>query len=178
MNTLSNPTVKSINWLGVVLFSIMFWFSSSLLIDFVVMPGLFVSGMMTQPDFGAAGYALFWVFNRIELVCVALILTGLLVSRQSRSDQTVEVSAVRSRWAMELAVALLGITLVLTYWISPAMGALGASLSGFEAGTGYTIPDGMNHLHGLYFGLEGLKLLGCAALLKLYWKDLMNLGNA
>ena len=30
MSTLSNPSLKSINWFGVVLVSLMFWFSTSL----------------------------------------------------------------------------------------------------------------------------------------------------
>jgi hypothetical protein len=175
MNTLSNPSLKSINWFGVVLFSLMFWFSSSLLIDFVVMPGLFVSGMMSQPDFGLAGYTLFWLFNRLELVCGALILTGLLVARQTRDASSVLASGIRSRWAVELSVALLAIALVLTYWLSPAMGAVGLSLDPFADTS--TLPEGMNQLHALYFTLEALKLLGCAGLIRLYFKDLQVAGE-
>jgi hypothetical protein len=175
MNTLSNPSLKSINWFGVVLFSLMFWLSSSLLMDFVIMPGLFVSGMMSQPDFGAAGYGLFWVFNRLELVCSALILTGLLVNRQTRDHHTVLASSIRSRWAVEIAAGLLAVVLVLTYALTPAMGALGASLNAFEPTT--ILPASMNQLHALYFGLEGLKLLGCALLVKLYFNDLQVTGE-
>ncbi len=169
MNTLLTPNTKPINWVRVVLLALTFWFSSSLLIDFVVMPGMFVSGMMTQPAFGTAGYGLFWVFNRLELVCAALILTGLLVTRQARREQAVMISGMRSRWGVEIALVLLAITLVLTYGLSPAMGGLGISLNVFEPGH---IPAAMNRLHGLYFGLETLKLLGCAALLKLTFQDL------
>ncbi|MGF1569570.1 MAG: DUF4149 domain-containing protein [Nodosilinea sp.] len=169
-NSISNSASKPVNWAGVVLLSITFWLSSSLLLDFVVMPGMFISGIMSQPDFGTAGYTLFWVFNRIELVCVALVLTGLLVNRQGRGEEAVMVSGLRSRWAMEIAVALLGITLMLTYALSPAMGALGISLDAFD--TSHTTPAGMNLLHGLYFGLEALKLVGCVALLKLSFQDL------
>lgn len=176
MRTLSNPSLKSINWFGVVLFSLMFWFSASLLMDFVVMPGLFVSGMMSQPTFGPAGYALFWVFNRLELVCVALILTGLLVNHQARTDQSVLDSGIRSRWAVELAAGLLAIVLVLTYALTPAMGALGGSLNALEAVV--TVPEGMTQLHWLYFGLEALKLIGCGLLLKLYFHDLQVAGEA
>jgi hypothetical protein len=153
----------------------MFWFSSSLLIDFVVMPGLFVSGMMSQPDFGLAGYTLFWLFNRLELVCGALILTGLLVARQTRDASSVLASGIRSRWAVELSVALLAIALVLTYWLSPAMGAVGLSLDPFADTS--TLPEGMNQLHALYFTLEALKLLGCAGLIRLYFKDLQVAGE-
>ncbi|HIK45990.1 MAG TPA: DUF4149 domain-containing protein [Leptolyngbyaceae cyanobacterium M65_K2018_010] len=170
MNTLSNPSLKSLNWFGVILLSLTFWFSSSLLMDLVIMPGLFVSGMMSQADFGAAGYSLFWVFNRLELVCAALILTGLLVARQARDDQGVRVSGIRSRWAVEIALALLAITLGLTYGLSPAMAALGASLRALDPAA--ALPAGMNQLHALYFGLEALKLLGCGTLLSLFFQDL------
>ncbi|MGG6241135.1 hypothetical protein ACQ4N7_21130 [Nodosilinea sp. AN01ver1] len=170
MNTLSHPTAARPNrWVGAVLFALMFWFSSSLLMDFVIMPGLFVGGMMNQPDFGPTGYAMFWVFNRLELLCVSVILTGLLVARQARREQDVIASGFRSRWATEIAVVLLGITLVLTYAIAPAMGALGASLDPFATST--AIPPAMDQMHGLYFGLEAVKLLGCGLLLSLFYGD-------
>ena len=175
MSTLSNPSLKSINWFGVVLVSLMFWFSTSLLMDFVIMPGLFVTGMMSQPDFGTAGYALFWVFNRLELICGALILTGLLVAHQARTDHTVMDSGIRSRWAIELALGLMAIVLVMTYALTPAMGALGVSLNAFEPAA---LPVGMNQLHLLYFGLEALKLIGCGLLLRLYFHDLQVSGEA
>ncbi|QQE64794.1 hypothetical protein GFS31_14760 [Leptolyngbya sp. BL0902] len=175
MRTLSSPSLKSMNWFGVILFFLMFWFSASLLMDFVIMPGLFVTGMMSQPDFSTAGYSLFWVFNRLELVCVALVLTGLLVTHQARTDHTVMDSGIRSRWAIELALGLLAIVLAFTYALTPAMGALGVSLNAFEPAT---LPSGMNQLHLLYFGLEGLKLLGCGLLLKLYFHDLQVSGEA
>ena len=171
MNTLSHSAAaRPTRWVGAVLFALMFWFSSSLLMDFVIMPGLYVGGMMTQPDFGPAGYAMFWVFNRIELLCVGVILTGLLVARQSRREQDVIASGLRSRWSTEIAVGLLAITLVLTYAIAPAMGALGASLDPFA--TANAVPAAMDGMHGLYFGLEALKLVGCGALLALFYGDL------
>ncbi len=170
MNMLSHPTAaRPTRWVGAVLFALMFWFSSSLLMDFVIMPGLFVGGMMNQPDFGPAGYAMFWVVNRLELLCVGVILTGLLVARQARREQDVIASGLRSRWATEIAVVLLVITLVLTYVVAPAMGALGASLDPFAATT--AIPLAMDHMHGLYFGFEALKLLGCGLLLSLFYGD-------
>jgi hypothetical protein len=170
MNTLSHPTAHSTRWVGAVLFALMFWFSSSLLMDFVIMPGLFVGGMMSQPDFDSAGYAMFWVFNRLELLCAGVILTGLLVARQSRPQPPVIASGLRSRWAMELGLGLLAIILVLTYAVTPAMAALGAGLDPFAATV--EVPAAMDPMHGLYFGLEALKLLGCAALLSLLYGDL------
>ncbi|WOD40040.1 DUF4149 domain-containing protein [Nodosilinea sp. E11] len=171
MNTLSNPAAaRPTRWVGAVLFALMFWFSSSLLMDFVIMPGLFVGGMMSQPDFGSTGYAMFWVFNRLELLCAGVILTGLLVARQSRPQRPVVASGLRSRWAMELGLGLLAVTLVLTYAVAPAMGALGTALDPFA--TTLEVPAAMNQMHGLYFGLEALKLLGCGALLSLLYGDL------
>ncbi len=176
MNTLSNPTLKTTPWVGAVLFALMFWFSSSLLMDFVIMPGLFVGGMMSQPDFGSAGYAMFWVFNRLELLCAAVIVTGLMVTRQPRREQDVIASGLRSRWALELGLGLLGITLVLTYAVSPAMAALGAALDPFTAAL--EVPATMDSMHGLYFGLDALKLLGCGALLSLFYRDFSRTGDA
>jgi hypothetical protein len=170
MNSLSSPATKPTNWLGIVLFSIMFWLSSSLLLDFVVMPGLFVSGMMSQPDFGTAGYSLFWVFNRIELICGASIVSGLLIARQQRSDRDVISSGVRSRWALEIAAVLFTVALLLTYGLSPAMGALGVSLDALDSN--HPLPTAMNQLHAAYWALEAVKLLGCGALLKLFLQDL------
>ncbi|MGB5973943.1 MAG: hypothetical protein WBG38_11525, partial [Nodosilinea sp.] len=153
---------------GAVLFALMFWFSSSLLMDFVIMPGLFVGGMLNQPDFGPVGYSMFWVFNRMELLCVGVVFTGLLVARQARREQDVIASGFRSRWATEITAALLVITLVLTYVVAPAMGALGASLDPFATAA---VPAAMDKMHGLYFGLEVLKLAGCGALLSLFYGD-------
>lgn len=170
MNSLSHPIAKPTPWVGAVLFALMFWFSSSLLMDFVIMPGLFVGGMMSQPDFGSAGYAMFWVFNRLELLCAGVILTGLLAARQSRPQRPVVASGLRSRWAVEIGLGLLALTLVLTYAIAPAMAALGASLDPFAATV--EVPGAMNQMHGLYFGLEAVKLLGCGALLSLLYGDL------
>jgi hypothetical protein len=175
MTTLSHLSPKTTRWVGVVLFALMFWFSSSLLMDFVIMPGLFVGGMMSQPDFGPTGYAMFWVFNRLELLSVGVILTGLLVAHQARRDRDVVASGLRSRWAIELALGLLAITLVLTYAIAPAMGALGASLDPFA--TALEVPAAMDRMHGLYFGLEALKLLGCGLLLSLFYGDLRRAEN-
>jgi len=169
MNSLSLPHLKAPNWVTMVLVALMFWFSSSLLLDVVIMPALFVGGMMSQPGFGPAGYGLFWVFNRLELVCAAVILTGLLVHRQHSAGDGIVVSGLRSRWALEVAAGLLAIGLVFTYLLTPAMGALGADLNPFAPRL--ALPVGMDQLHALYFGLEGLKLVGCGLLLKFYFQD-------
>ena len=49
------------------------------------------------------------------------------------------------------------------------MGALGAVLDPFA--TTAAVPAAMDQLHGLYFGLEAVKLLGCGGLLSLLYGD-------
>ncbi|MBD2260065.1 DUF4149 domain-containing protein [Pseudanabaena sp. FACHB-2040] len=169
MNISSNPRLKPANWHNLVLFAIAFWFSSSVLIDFLIMPGLFVSGMMSQDNFGTAGYSLFWLFNRVEILCGAVVLTGLLVLRHQRDESSVLVSGTRSRWSLELAGVLLGIALIYTYLLTPTMSALGMPLDLFQP---QEIPAGMNQMHALYWALEGVKLVASALLLRLCYSDL------
>lgn len=169
MNTTSNFIEKPTRWHNVILFSLAFWLSSSLLLDFLIMPGLFMTGMMSQSDFGTAGYSLFWAFNRLELLCGAFILTGLFALRQARNTTAVCVSGTRSRWAVEIAVGLILIGLAYTYVLTPAMGAMGIPLDLFQPNA---IPLGMNQLHALYWGLEVIKLLGLGFLLRLSYGDM------
>ena len=130
---------------------------------------MYGSGMMSTPDFATAGYSLFWVFNRVEMLCAAAILTGLLVLRQNRSEYDVIASGSRSRWALWLSGALGAIALTYTYLLTPQMSALGLSLSGefFEPAA----PQ-LNLMHVLYWALESLKLVGAALLIKLCYRDL------
>lgn len=158
------------SWYSAVLLALGFWISSSLLLDCLIMPGMYVSGMMEQPEFGTAGYILFWMFNRIEVVCGAIVLTGLLILRYHRSATGVITSAVRSRWALGLGLGLLAIALTYTYLLTPAMGSLGIPLDLFEEAA---VPAAMNQLHGIYWGLELLKLAGAAMLLRFSYGDLV-----
>lgn len=169
MSQNSNSLLKPTSWHNLVLFSLGFWFSCSLLVDFLVMPGLFVSGMMSQPDFGAAGYSLFWLFNRVELLCGALMITGLLAVRWQRQASEVLISGIRSRWALELSMVLLAIAVSYTYFLTPAMSSLSISLDAFQPEV--TVPDGMNALHGAYWLLEMVKLVVSAWLLRLCYQD-------
>lgn len=170
MATSSIQKLTTSSWYSAVLLTLGFWLSGSLLLDFVIMPGMFVSGMMSQPGFGTAGYVLFWLFNRIELLCGAVVLTGLLILRHRRSVSGVIVSGIRSRWALSLGMGLLGIALVYTYLLTPAMGALGVPLDFFQAAS--EVPADMDRLHGIYWSLELLKLAGAALLLRLSYGDL------
>jgi hypothetical protein len=150
-----------------VLFVAIFWLSSSLLLDFLVMPMMYVSGMMAEPGFASTGYSLFWLFNRIEILCAAGILTGLMAVRQQRNPFAVIISGSRSRWSLMLATGLLAIALVYTYLLTPSMSALGVQL-----GSETTIPAAMGWLHGLYWALEALKILAAGWLLRLCHQDM------
>ncbi|MEO1403772.1 MAG: hypothetical protein AAFV72_21345 [Cyanobacteria bacterium J06635_1] len=141
--------------------------SSSVLIDFLVMPMMYETGMMEQPGFASTGYSLFWVFNRVEVLCGALILTGLLALRQRRNEFDVLVSGSRSRWSLVIASGLLAIAMVYTYLLTPEMSALGVDL-----GSGTTVPAAMNWMHATYWGLEVLKLAAAGFLLRLCYQDI------
>jgi hypothetical protein len=143
------------NWQTIVIASLAFWLSSSLLLDFVIMPSMFFTGMMGEPGFATAGYSIFWLFNRIEVLCAAVVLTGAIALR------TTQAAMFGGRQGALWAMVLLAIALIYTYALTPQMSALGISL-----GEAHTIPAAMNQLHGEYWALELLKLTGGAALLK------------
>jgi len=75
MTAVSSIQTKRLNWQNIVTLTLSFWLSGSLILDWVIMPSLYVSGMMTQAGFATAGYLIFWNFNRIELLSAALVLT-------------------------------------------------------------------------------------------------------
>ncbi|MEM6591951.1 MAG: hypothetical protein AAGF66_11455 [Cyanobacteria bacterium P01_H01_bin.119] len=162
-------------WQALVLFAAGFWLSISLCIDLLVMPSLYTAGMMTQANFATAGYEMFWWFNRVELICAGSVLTGLLVLRQGQDSFSVIVSGVRSRWAVGLGLVLLAIAACYTYWLTPEMSALGLQLSALTESASATpvLPAEMNLMHGLYWGLELVKLLSAAALLRFCYRDML-----
>ncbi len=137
-------------WQAIVMVALIFWLSGSLIIDLVIMPSLYVSGMMTSPEFAAAGNLMFWGFNRVELVCAALIATGLMVLNNLSSG-----FGKQSRTAIILSLVLLAIALIDTYALTPQMSALGMQLNLFDSTA--EVPTGMNLLHQGYFALEAVK---------------------
>ncbi|MGC1306901.1 MAG: hypothetical protein WA885_06705 [Phormidesmis sp.] len=163
-------SLKQFNWDALVLAIVAFWLSSSVLLDFLLMPMMYESGMMAEPNFATAGYSLFWLFNRVELLCAGAILTGLLVVRQQRRNQfEVIVSGARSRWALAIGAVLMAIALTYTYILTPQMSALGIHLSGDFS---ESAPLAMNYMHALYWGLEVVKLVAAAWLVKLCYRDI------
>lgn len=166
-------SLRQLNWDALVLSVVMFWLSSSALLDFLLMPMMYESGMMAAPNFATAGYSIFWLFNRVELLCAAGILTGLLALRQRRTQFDVIASGAQSRWALMIAGLLLAIALIYTYILTPQMSALGINLTDdFLTGeTSQSVPQAMGYLHALYWGLEAVKLLAAGWLVKLCYRD-------
>ncbi|EKQ67856.1 hypothetical protein OsccyDRAFT_4149 [Leptolyngbyaceae cyanobacterium JSC-12] len=160
MTVLSSHDLNQSGWKTILVLVLAFWLSSSLLLDGLVMPSMYVSGMMTEPGFATAGYSLFWLFNRVELLCAALIFTSVLVLRYSRHPWN------RPGYFTVLASALLMvIALVDTYGLTPQMSALGLQLNWFTPSEPSTL---MNQLHIEYWLLDCLKILIGGALLWRY----------
>lgn len=161
MNAISTVELKRPNWQTTIVFALGFWLSASLILDWVIMPSLYLSGMMNQAGFSTAGYVIFWNFNRLELLSAAVVLTGVLALRKTQS-----------RWNSQgiwLAGVLLAIALLDTYFLTPQMCAVGTHLNLFAAAS--VIPEQMNVLHGGYFLLEVVKVLAGGTLLYNCWRQ-------
>ncbi|MFB2917683.1 MULTISPECIES: hypothetical protein [Aerosakkonema] len=164
MSAFSSVELKRPVWQTVVIFTLAFWLSATLILDLVIMPGMYAAGMMNQAGFATAGYIIFWFFNRIELLCAALVLTGALVL-----DRTHYIGGKQSRNAIILSSILLTIALVCTYALSPQMSALGLNLNLFEPVA--EVPGTMNMLHEGYWALDVIKLIAGGAILSLCYRE-------
>jgi hypothetical protein len=145
-------------WQTIVILTLGFWLSSSLVLDWVIIPSLYVAGMMTQAGFATAGYLLFWNFNRLELLAVAIVMTGVLVLNRTHPFS--------NNWLRSALVAmlLLAICLVDTYFLTPQMSAVGLQLNLFASTT--EMPAVMGQMHLTYWGLEAMKLIAGVTLLR------------
>lgn len=164
MNAAFGNSSKKIEWQTIAMCALGFWLSGSLLLDFVIMPGLSAVGMMSQANAATVGYTLFWIFNRIELLCAALILTSLLALRGT-SSLYLQVR----RWSILLSVALLSIALIYTYIMTPQMTALALQLNMLEPLSG--MAQGMMPMLEGYWILEAVKLAAAAVLLGWCYRD-------
>jgi Domain of unknown function (DUF4149) len=169
-------------WLTVAAAVVGFWLSASLLLDFVIMPSMYMSGMMTSSGFGIVGYTLFSVFNRMELVCGAATLCAGLWLWQStmlNKKQKIEVGI--------SSAILLAIAICYTFVLTPQMGGLSVDLhmiDGLSLANGGLedlqmhstipqVPAGMNQMHVIYWGLEALKITLMATVLGLAYRQLI-----
>ncbi|HBB31233.1 MAG TPA: hypothetical protein DDZ80_28265 [Cyanobacteria bacterium UBA8803] len=164
MNAVFGDSLKRPAWQIIVMFALGLWLSGSLLLDLVIMPGLWTAGMMTQASFATAGYSIFWIFNRIELLCAAVVLASVLALRG-----TSHLYHHVRRWSILLSVLLLAIALIYTYIMTPQMSALAIQLNLFEPVTG--MPTGMVEMHEGYWVLEALKFLAGATVLSWCYHD-------
>ena len=160
MNAISNPNLKKSTWQTAILLTLGFWLSASLVLDWVIMPSLAVAGMMNEANFSTVGYVVFGNFNRLELLSAAVVLTAVLA-----------ISKTQSNWRLGI-IALSGLLLIIvfldTYFLTPQMCALGANFSLLPRDS---MPPTMNLLHGGYFLLEVLKLVGGGMLLNWCWRE-------
>ncbi|WP_013323413.1 DUF4149 domain-containing protein [Gloeothece verrucosa] len=164
MNTYSERGLNQINWPILVMFVLGFWLSASIVLDLVIMPGLSASGMMATKGFASAGYLIFGVFNRLELLCAAVVLSGILVFRRHHT-----LTHSHETWSIILSAFLLIIALIYTYILTPYMSGLGLQLNQF---------DPINPMSGVmlpmqwsYWILEACKLLLGVTLLRWCYKD-------
>jgi hypothetical protein len=154
-NRFSVERMAATRWQNTIVGSLGFWLSGSLILDLVIMPTLWMTGMMEGSGFASAGYSIFWIFNRVELLCAALALSGVwALSQVSKLDRQMEMFAG--------AGMLLAIAMSYTFILTPYMSGLGLDLDIFA--TTKSIPVEMNQLHSIYWVLEASKL-GIAGML-------------
>jgi hypothetical protein len=153
-STAETPTRR---WQNVIIGSLGFWVSGSLILDLVIMPTLWTTGMMENSGFASASYSIFWIFNRVELLCAAAALSSIwALSKVSRSNLDAQ------RKMLVGAVMLMAIALSYTFVLTPYMSGLGLDLDVLT--TTKSLPAEMNQMHALYWVLEASKL-GIAGLL-------------
>ena len=144
-------------WQTIVCLTLGFWLSACIILDLVIMPSMYVSGMMNTPDFTLAGSVMFSTFNRVELFCASLGLTGLLVLSATPNHLIKS-----NKTAIIFSIVLLAIAVIDTYGLTPQMTALGINLNLFESFN--EVPVAMNQMHGSYWLLEIIKLVVGATL--------------
>jgi hypothetical protein len=165
-HTKSNNYAKNVTLFDkcrtIVVVSLGFWISTSILLDLVVMPMLWATGMMESSGFASAGYSLFWVFNRVEVICAAAALSSIW------GLATIDGNSIYGSAKMRTgALMLLAISLSYTFILTPYMSGLSMDLDIFAVAK--SIPAEMNQTHSIYWVLEASKL-GIAGML-LAWCD-------
>ena len=166
MNSFSVRGFRQISWSTMVMFTLGFWLSASLILDAVIIPSLLAAGMMTEAGFASASYMMFGMFNHIEILCAALVLTGFLVLSYHHEI----IPSNRENWSIVCSVLLLAIALLYTYVFTPNLSGLGLQLSLFDSSSG-NMSTAMIHLHEGYWFLEGMKFILGAVLLRWCYRN-------
>jgi Domain of unknown function (DUF4149) len=138
-------------------FVLAFWVGGSLMLDTIVMPTLYMAGMMDSSSFASAGEALFLNFNQVELFLGSIVLTAVLVHRH---NPTMEAHQSLGGWGLPLV--MLVIAMIDRYGLTPQMGGMGMQLDWVEP---EPMPLVMQIMHVGYWGLEMVKLGAGAVLL-------------
>jgi hypothetical protein len=147
-------------WQNIAIGTLGFWLSGSLILDFVIMPTMWATGMMESSGFASASYSIFWIFNRVELVCAAIALSSILA--------LIEVSVFNvdtNRKLFAGAIAIVVIALSYTFILTPYMSGLGINLDILS--TKNSIPAEMDQMHAIYWVLEVSKIGIMAMLMSL-----------
>jgi type II secretory pathway component PulM len=138
-------------WQQLAIGSLGFWLSGSLILDLVIMPTLWVTGMMESSGFASASYSIFWIFNRLELVCAAAIVSSMWASIECARSANLD-----RRQMLAGAVMLVAIALSYTFVLTPYMSGLGINLDVLEVAK--SLPTEMSQMHAIYWVLEVSKL--------------------
>lgn len=138
-------------WQTLAICSLGFWLSCSTILDLVIMPTLWATGMMESSGFASASYSIFWVFNRVETICAATALSSILALGY---DSPTSIYA--SRKMRVGALMLLAIALSYTFILTPYMSGLGMDVDILALTK--SVPAEMNQMHSIYWVLEVSKL--------------------
>lgn len=169
MNRTAKLTIAMVDWPLLVMGSLAMWLTGSLVVDLLVVPSLSATGMMATPAFLSAGHLLFSVFNHMEMLLGAMVLSGCFFLHQQNF-----FAPSAQRFSHILALVLLAIAMGYTYVLTPAITDLGFDMASFT-GTG-EMPGAMVPLHGLYWALELLKLTLGLTLLRWCYQGVTKLG--
>ena len=143
-------------WQNLAIGSLSFWLSGSLILDLVIMPTLWATGMMESSGFASASYSIFWIFNRIELLCAALILSSIWALSKLATGVN------RQPELLAGTVMLFAIAMTDTFVLTPYLSGLALDLD--LLATTKSLPVEMNQMHSIYWVLEASKL-GIAGML-------------
>ena len=164
MQATSPRNSKTIDWSTVIMFALGFWLSGSLVFDFLVVPGMLTSGMMSESGFASAGYVIFGAFNHVELLCAASVLAGCFVYRYGYGlKDKIDGKAIA------IATLLMLIAFAYTYILTPQMSSAGMPLDMFALSKATS--TSMTLMHVCYWGLEAVKLVAATALLRTFYRN-------
>ena len=158
----TSPRNSKIDWSTIIMFALGFWLSGSFIFDFLVVPGMLTTGMMSESGFASAGYVIFGSFNHLEVLCAASVLAGCFVYRYGYGLNTI------SNKSIALATVLLVIALAYTYILTPLISSAGMPLDMFVT---KATSSSMAGMHVVYWSLEIIKLAAAAVLLRTFYRN-------